>query len=39
MGDFVLNMVMDEIANMGIKDITICASSLTKAHEPIMGSY
>ena len=35
-GDYVLNMVMDEIAEMGIKDITICASSLTKAHEPLI---
>ena len=36
-GDYVLNMVMDEIASMGIKDITINASSLTKAHEPLIG--
>ena len=35
-GDYVLNMVMDEIANLGIKDITICASSLTGAHEPLI---
>lgn len=35
-GDYVLNMVMDEIAAMGIKDITIFASSLTKAHEPLI---
>lgn len=35
-GDYVLNMVMDEIASMGIKDLTICASSLTKAHEPLI---
>ena len=35
-GDAVLNTVMDEIANMGIKDITICASSLTNAHEPLI---
>lgn len=35
-GDYVLNMVMNEIADMGIKDITICASSLTKAHEPLI---
>lgn len=27
-GDFVINMVMEEIHNMGIKDITICASSV-----------
>ncbi len=35
-GDYVLNMVVDEIAAMGIKDITICASSLTSAHEPLI---
>ena len=36
-GDYVLNMVMEEIAAMGIKDITINASSLTNAHEPLIG--
>ncbi|MGO2118535.1 MAG: citrate lyase subunit alpha [Fusobacterium sp.] len=35
-GDYVLNMVMDEIAKMGIKNINLVASSLTKAHEPIL---
>jgi citrate lyase subunit alpha/citrate CoA-transferase len=35
-GDYILNMVMDEIAAMGIKDITICSSSLTSAHEPLV---
>lgn len=30
-GDYVVNMVMEEIHKMGIKDITICASSLGKA--------
>lgn len=35
-GDYVLNMVMDEIAKMGIKNINLVASSLTKAHEPII---
>lgn len=35
-GDYVVNMVMEEIHNMGIKDITICASSLGKAHNPIV---
>jgi len=35
-GDYILNMVMDEIASIGIKDITICASSLTGAHEPLL---
>ncbi|HYE80701.1 MAG TPA: citrate lyase subunit alpha [Clostridia bacterium] len=36
-GDYVLNMVMDVIAGLGIKDITICASSLISAHEPLIG--
>ncbi len=36
-GDFVLNKVMDVIAGMGIKDLTIAASSLTNAHEPLLG--
>ena len=35
-GDYVVNMVMEEIHKMGIKDITICASSLGKAHNPIV---
>ncbi|MDD2979957.1 MAG: citrate lyase subunit alpha [Hespellia sp.] len=35
-GDYVVNMVMEEIHKMGIRDITICASSLGKAHDPIV---
>ena len=35
-GDYVLNMVMDEIAALGIKNINLVASSLTKAHEPLI---
>lgn len=35
-GDYVLNMVMEEVHNMGIKGITICASSLGKANDPIV---
>lgn len=35
-GDYVVNMVMEEVHQMGIKDITICASSLGKAHDPIV---
>jgi citrate lyase subunit alpha/citrate CoA-transferase len=31
-GDFVVNMVMKEIHQLGIKDLTVCASSLGKAH-------
>lgn len=35
-GDYIVNMVMLTIAEMGIKDITICASSLGTAHDPIV---
>lgn len=35
-GDYVLNMVMEEVHRMGIKGITICASSLGKANDPIV---
>ena len=35
-GDYVVNMVMEEIHQMGIKDLTICASSLGKANDPIV---
>ena len=35
-GDYIVNMVMKEVHDMGIKDITICASSLGKAHDPIV---
>lgn len=34
-GDYIINMVMKEVAAMGIKDITICASSLGAAHDYI----
>ena len=34
-GDFVVNMVMKEIVEMGFKDITIAASSLGQAHDPV----
>ena len=34
-GDYVVNMVMEEVAAMGIRDITICASSLGAAHNPV----
>lgn len=36
-GDFVLNMVMEEIANLGIKDLTVNASSLFDVHKPLIG--
>ena len=35
-GDYVLNMVMDQIAQLGIKDITVNASSLFDVHRPIL---
>lgn len=35
-GDYVLNMVMDEIAAMGIKDLTIAPSSIANVHEPLI---
>ena len=35
-GDYVLNMVMDEIADLGIKDLTVNSSSIFDAHAPIL---
>ena len=35
-GDYIVNLVMEAVHEMGIKDITICASSLGKAHDPIV---
>ncbi len=35
-GDMIVNMVMEEVHRMGIKDITLCASSLGTAHDPIV---
>ena len=35
-GDFVLNMVMEEIARLGIRDISINASSLFDIHAPVI---
>lgn len=34
-GDYIVNMVMAEVVAMGIRDITICASSLGTAHDPV----
>lgn len=34
-GDFVLNMVMDEIASLGLKHLTVNASSLFDIHAPL----
>ncbi len=35
-GDYIVNMVLDEIARMGIKNLTLAASSLTDIHEPLI---
>ena len=35
-GDFVLNMVMEQIAALGMKDIKVNASSLFDAHMPLL---
>ena len=35
-GDFVLNMVFEEVIRRGIKDITLVASSIFPCHEPIV---
>ena len=35
-GDFVLNMVLEEIANQGLKDINVNASSVFDVHAPIL---
>ncbi|MBP3413164.1 MAG: citrate lyase subunit alpha [Oscillospiraceae bacterium] len=35
-GDYVLNMVMEEIAAAGVKDLTVNASSLFDAHAPLL---
>jgi len=35
-GDAVLNMVMEQIAAAGLKDMTVISSSLTTAHDPLL---
>ena len=35
-GDFVLNMVMDTIAQLGIRDLNVNASSVFDAHAPLL---
>ncbi len=35
-GDYIINMVMQAIANMGIRDLTVVSSSLLKIHAPIV---
>jgi len=36
-GDYVLNMVMDEIAGLGLRDLTVNASSVFDVHAPLIG--
>ncbi len=36
-GDYVVNMVMETIARMGIKHLTLAASSLIDIHKPLIG--
>ena len=35
-GDYIVNMVMEEISKLGIKHLNICASSLSTVHEPLI---
>ncbi len=35
-GDMVLNLVMDEIAKLGIKNLTLASSSIANVHEPLI---
>ena len=35
-GDYVVNMVMEEIANMGIKDIVLFPTALFPVHQPLV---
>ncbi|MGE4282090.1 MAG: citrate lyase subunit alpha [Clostridia bacterium] len=35
-GDYVLNMVLDTISEMGFKDIKVCASSIFSVHTPLI---
>ncbi|MDD7311425.1 MAG: citrate lyase subunit alpha [Clostridia bacterium] len=35
-GDFVLNMVMEELAHMGVKNLTVNASSVFDCHRPLI---
>ena len=36
-GDYILNLVLEEAARMGIRDLTVNASSLFDIHMPIVG--
>lgn len=35
-GDYIVNIVMDVLANMGFKNLTLAASSLTDIHAPLI---
>ena len=35
-GDYILNMVMDVISNLGIRDLTLASSSLTTVHDELI---
>jgi citrate lyase subunit alpha/citrate CoA-transferase len=35
-GDYIVNMVMDKLAEMGFKNLVLAASSLTDCHEPLI---
>ena len=35
-GDYILNMVLDVIAKLGIKNLTLASSSLNGVHEPVI---
>ena len=35
-GDYIVNMVVDKLAEMGFKDLVLAASSLTDCHEPLI---
>lgn len=35
-GDYIVNMVMDKLAEMGFRDLTLAASSLTDCHAPLI---
>jgi len=35
-GDYIVNMVMDKLADMGFRDLVLAASSLTDCHAPLI---
>ena len=35
-GDYIVNMVMDKLAEMGFRDLVLAASSLTDCHAPLL---